>query len=689
MLMIRNGGLPVSAKQKSKNNPSRKTLSKRIMKSIIFSVTISVLFVGLAAYYMSNSIIEEKVTKASEQTVVQTGETLKYIFQQYRDKITTILMNKGFLDGLRDYSYHVNEPSNASYQLKNQINALLADEALMDSYLELYLIDKDQATIFTSQEYLPEEDETTILESEWYKEVVDEQNGVKWIGGAEKLGKNGSSVTGVLLFGQSIRIADRSYFLLFELDNQIVKDALEDVRLGDTTPLKLVDGNNRVVFSFNEDEINATNSHEIYTSTEQTVFEQNGQFIFQNQSELTGWYLTGAISAKELTKDTNRIFYMTLAVIAVAIVFSFIIGQRMVKLIGEPLKKMSILMKQAQDGDLTVKTEELNREDEIGMLADSFNDMLENIAEMMKNTRDVSTKVLEAAGELTEVAKNQSNSAKEIALASEEIASGATNLTDMVEQGNDLSGKINAEIDQVYTNNQQMEDFSFQVLDSSRIGVQKMSELMVQTNEGEKMTTVLHDKTAALQTSTNQISEVMDILLKISEQTNLLSLNATIEAARAGEAGKGFAVVADEIRKLSDRSKESISTVSSILTDIMNHVNETLDVLETANPLFKEQVVKAEETDSILQEVGKRMDEFTEKIKLVSQSIEHVRTSHQVLNETISKVSEVAEESSAIGEEVTASTEEQSVMSERLVETSMNLKQLSEQLQKDLNKFVV
>lgn len=648
------------------------------------------LFVGLSSYFISNAIIESKVTAASEQTVVQTGDKLDLIFQQYRDRVTTLLMNKDFTDGLTEYGRQSEQDEGDSYQLKNRINEFLANTALMDNHLDLYLLDMENNTIFSSLEFLPEEDQATIRESQWYNDLKGNgTDGLIWIGGGEKLGNTGNSVIPVIWFGQSLQVDGSPYFLLLELDNEIIKAALQDVRLGEEAYLKLVDGNNQVVFSFADEEINETNSYAIYTGTEQTIFKDDGNYIFQYQSELTDWYLTGSVSAKEMTKDTDWIFYLTLVVIVLSILFSLFMGRRMVKLIGIPLKSISKLMERAREGDLTIQSEFSERQDEIGTLAASFNDMLVNICGMMKRTREASTKVLEAAAGLTVVAQNQSNAAKEIALASEEIANGATNLTNMAENGNELTGKINKEVDQVYYNNREMEDFSLQVLESSRTGMQKMSELVEQTSKGEKMTLVLHEKSAALRNSTNQISDVMDILLKLSEQTNLLSLNATIEAARAGEAGKGFGVVADEIRNLSDQSKESITTVDSIITDILNHVDETISLLEEANPLFKEQVMKAEETDELLQQVGQRMNEFTDKIKLVSESIEHVRSSHHELYETISQVSATAEESSAISEEVTASTEEQSVISEKLVATSMELKQLSEQLQEDLNKFVV
>ncbi len=343
----------------------------------------------------------------------------------------------------------------------------------------------------------------------------------------------------------------------------------------------------------------------------------------------------------------------------------------------------------AQNGDLTARSDLGNRDDEIGLVANSFNKMLGNISEMMWKTRDSANKVLQAAIELSEVSKIQSESAKEVAVASEEISSGAANLTHEAENGSGLAMKINEEVENVYNNNTEMENSAKEVLAGSNEGIDKMNELVAQTKHGEQMTSALINKTDTLKASTNQISEVMEILTNIAQQTNLLSLNAAIEAARAGEAGKGFAVVADEIRKLSAQSKESIDTVGKITLAIVNEVNDTLQVLEEANPVFKEQVVKAQETDVILNKVGTYMNEFMSKIEHVSNSIRQLQESQDVLSSTVQQVSATAEESSAISEEVSASTEEQLKVSDSLVTTSNELKRLSEELQGILGNFKI
>lgn len=72
-----------------------------------------------------------------------------------------------------------------------------------------------------------------------------------------------------------------------------------------------------------------------------------------------------------------------------------------------------------------------------------------------------------------------------------------------------------------------------------------------------------------------ETDEVLSLIRRIANQTNLLGLNAAIEAARVGEQGRGFGVVADEIRKLANESAESIKKIDSILKAIQSGSDET------------------------------------------------------------------------------------------------------------------
>ncbi|MGP4042020.1 methyl-accepting chemotaxis protein [Gracilibacillus sp. D59] len=661
------------------------SVSTKILISILVTVLISVLIVGIASYFISNNIIKDKVTEASEQTIVQSGDKLDYLMKQYKDRVTEILMADNFSNTLAELDRFEDTNNFDYFNLKSTIDDALTQITMIDNNVSLYLLHTEKERLISSSETLSEE---SVFSSDWYKESLESEDSTAWIGGLAK-GISGTQENPTVAFGQKLRINGTEYILVVELATVVFEEALQDVKFGEEGLVSIVDRNNEVVFSFDHEEMTQPYDYQIAVDSEENMIENNGQLIFQHDSEVTDWYLVGSVSESELTKDTTIIFYVTAGIVILSLVISIFIANGIVKTIARPIAHISTLMDSAKNGDLTVRSNDTSRKDEIGELAKGFNEMLENIAGMMHQTRESANKVLNAAIELTDISQMQSQSAKEVAAASEEIASGATGLTDEAEKGNTLAANIHDEVENVFANNSEMENHAVEVLERSHEGLEKMDELVTKTKDGEQMTNALVEKVDTLKESTEQINQVMEMLTNIAQQTNLLSLNAAIEAARAGEAGKGFAVVADEIRKLSTQSKDSIDKVEEITTGIVNEVNETLGVLEEATPRFKEQVTQAVDTQVILNGVGESMGTFTGKIQQVTQSIQQLRDSQEVLTSTIHQVSATAQQSSAISEEVSATTEEQLKVSESLVTTSDELKQLSEELQEMMKKFKV
>jgi len=164
------------------------------------------------------------------------------------------------------------------------------------------------------------------------------------------------------------------------------------------------------------------------------------------------------------------------------------------------------------------------------------------------------------------------------------------------------------------------------------------------------------------------IGEIVGMITKIADQTNLLSLNAAIEAARAGEAGRGFAVVADEIRKLAETSSQQAQKISQILNEIVSGID-----------------ISVKSTQELL-------NQATEAVRLTNQSNKMFLDIAEMINKSSTNMEQVAslvEETSAAAQEVAASIEEQSAATEEISAQSSKLAEIVEELKKQIQQFKV
>lgn len=141
-----------------------------------------------------------------------------------------------------------------------------------------------------------------------------------------------------------------------------------------------------------------------------------------------------------------------------------------------------------------------------------------------------------------------------------------------------------------------------------------------------------------------QIGSTISVVDDIAEQTNMLALNAAVEAARAGEHGKGFAVVAGEIRKLADESKQAITKITSLTSNIQYTTNST--------------VMATEEGTKEIESVVKDINTLSSDSETLLVLIKEVLDSLEIINQNAQKQSDIIEKLSNIDEEmVTISSE--------------------------------
>ncbi len=260
-----------------------------------------------------------------------------------------------------------------------------------------------------------------------------------------------------------------------------------------------------------------------------------------------------------------------------ACLFGFFVA----KSISKPLITLSNKMSKLSSGNLAVDEENTKRGDELGILILSFNRMLKAIREQ---TQKVHETTIALASSIVQI----SAAVSELAANSAETSTSVTEISTTMEEVKQTTHVASERATYVSENAIQVREVSQEGEKATRDAVSGMSKIKDEMG-------ALAESIVKLSGQTQRISEIINTVGDLAEQSNLLAVNAAIEAAKAGEFGKGFAVVAQEIKSLADQSKTSTRQVAAILNEIQQATSSSVMATERGSKAV-ESGVKLSET---------------------------------------------------------------------------------------------
>ncbi len=403
------------------------------------------------------------------------------------------------------------------------------------------------------------------------------------------------------------------------------------------------------------------------------------------------WILGSEIPTKEITKEASSIRNFNFIASIVGLIIIGIITSLYISNITKWIKNIAGASKSISEGNLAISIDPnmLKREDEIGVLAHSFEHMKEELRQIASNIVETSEEVSASSNMLRESTSQSAITSEDISRAIQEVARGATDQARDTEKGSEEVVNLGKIIEKNQLQLNQLAENAQQVIKVVQLGTESMQKLDDQANRTNKEMDVITVSINSTYKSVSRIKEVSGLIASISEQTNLLALNASIEAARAGEHGRGFAVVADEIRKLAEQSKNSTHDIDNALSLLSKDAENLVDVSDKIRVVVTEQLEGVTMTTEQFSEIRKSIDDIVRRIEAIDQAGLDMEMKKDHIMEVMTNLSAIAEENAASTEETSASTEEQSASIHEMSEKSEELAAVAVKLKEVASYFKI
>jgi methyl-accepting chemotaxis protein len=347
------------------------------------------------------------------------------------------------------------------------------------------------------------------------------------------------------------------------------------------------------------------------------------------------------------------------------------------------LKEMAGVSMAVAEGDLTVEVVPRSKRDTLG---NAFLRMSHGLQELVRTTRDSasqvsagSSQVAGAADESAKVSVQASSAIEEVTSTMHEMSINVQNVVKNTQVQASSVAETSASIDQMVTSINRVADTARVLLD---IANRSREEVVSGIATMEKATDGLNRTNHAIQSSAeiinvlghraDDIGKIIEVIDDLAEQTNLLALNAAIEAARAGEHGLGFAVVADEVRKLAEKSTQSTKEIADLIQSIQREARQAVENMERSTRIVEEGLSLGNDLGSALHKIS---NVVTEVYKF-SQEIGAATNEQSVGSSQIAKATGRLTE---ITQEINSAVEEQASGAQAVVRAMDKMRELVQQ----------
>lgn len=645
---------------------------------------------SVLSYWINKNSLKEELSSNSEQVLNQTDKLLNVFFMKYESDVMKLSKD-----------VDISNPKVSKYDaLMKKLGAYKESEP---SVLYAYIGTPDGRMICYPDDGSIDESYDP-RERDWYKQAVQKKDKLFITDPYFDTTVNSmvvSIVKGMLdSKGQLVGV------LAIDFSLEEFKNFSKDIKIGDQGELVLIDSVGLVFSNKKVDQLGESNPQQLQTFIDEQkndlsesdlykefsktkegfttgiLLNQEANWVYKT-NEKTNWILVGEISSEELaTKTNSKVLPLTVGFIIVLLLVGFnivYIVNRTVK----PIKKITTVLKDVEKGSFD-KRIRLNQNDEVGVLANGFDNMLKQLSHMMESTKSVATEVQGVAEHLSSNVQENLHATTVISKSMNHITNGATEQRDMIESNVELMEKLSKSLEEVIRHINELKLDSTAMLKDASSGVSQAKLLQEQSIKTTASTNEMVQAITLLDSNSKDISEFIKVISQISEQTNLLALNAAIEAARAGESGKGFAVVADEVRKLAENSSAASKQIEQLIHATQQQMEGTVSLIHDVHEMIGKQDEIISETQLNFVNISQTSKQNIQTIEDVTSVIVETRQREEAVITLLSQVVAVVQEIVGSSQEISASIEEQNESMRVMNELAANLQQQSRRLLDEL-----
>lgn len=369
-------------------------------------------------------------------------------------------------------------------------------------------------------------------------------------------------------------------------------------------------------------------------------------------------------------------------------ILGILIGLFAAESISRPINTIAASAKHVAQGDLTTSIA-VDREDEIGVLAEAFNTMIRELRVLVHKVIEESEHLAGASEELTAGAEQSAQAAGQVAESVGEMARSSQQQTHATQSAASIIEELSGSSQEISANTHHVAQQAQEAAHKANEGIQLVDSAVRQIDKIHTTVSNSSEIVERLGERSREVDLIVETISGIADQTNLLALNAAIEAARAGEQGRGFSVVAEEVRKLAEQSQEATKKIAAIIALIQHETRLAVESMKSGTLEVQEGTLVVQNAGHAFHSIAGLVNQVSGDVSEISTAVEQMANGNQDVVGSITQIDALSRSVSDEAQGISAATEEQLATMEEIASSSQTISKMAEDLRDAVKRFTI